>query len=119
MTANLNVTNPARKKRVLSVASNPSTSMVTGWPVGFWWAELTHRYRTFTESGREIESRSPEGGALAAPGLGAPRATGAGGRLFCRLLGREWRRTRDSKSRAGGHGSARPAPRRARGGPAE
>jgi hypothetical protein len=64
MSANVNVTNAARKKKVLLVAANPSTSTVTGWPVGFWWAELTHPYWAFTEAGYTVEIRSPKGGAL-------------------------------------------------------
>jgi len=35
--ANLNVTKPSAKKKVLMVVANPSTSKTTGWPVGFWW----------------------------------------------------------------------------------
>lgn len=35
-------------KRVLLVASNPAVSARTGWPIGFWWAELTHPYWEFT-----------------------------------------------------------------------
>lgn len=72
MSANTNVTNPARKKKVLLVAANPSTSTVTGWPVGFWWAELTHPYQAFTEAGWEVEVRSPAGGDLAADGFSDP-----------------------------------------------
>ena len=72
MSANRNVTNPARKKKALLVAANPSTSTVTGWPVGFWWAELTHPYWTLTEAGWEVEIRSPEGGDLAADGYSDP-----------------------------------------------
>jgi hypothetical protein len=47
---NLNPTNPDRPKRVAIVISNPSLSTTTGWPVGFWWAELTHPYFHFTEA---------------------------------------------------------------------
>lgn len=72
MSANVNVTSPSRKKKILLVAANPSTSTVTGWPVGFWWAELTHPYWTFTEAGYDVEIRSPEGGALAADSYSDP-----------------------------------------------
>lgn len=72
MSANRNVTNPARRRKVLLVAANPSTSTVTGWPVGFWWAELTHPFWTFTEAGWDVEIRSPEGGDLAADGYSDP-----------------------------------------------
>ena len=37
-----NVVDPARRKRVAIVIANPATSTTTGWPVGFWWSELTH-----------------------------------------------------------------------------
>ena len=50
-----------RKKTVLMIAANPDTSPVTGWPVGFWWAELTHPYWVFTEAGYEIDIVSPKG----------------------------------------------------------
>lgn len=72
MSANVNVTNAARKKKILLVAANPSTSTVTGWPVGFWWAELTHPYWAFTEAGYTVEIRSPKGGALVADGFSDP-----------------------------------------------
>src|SRR4030095_3141231 len=64
MAANVNVTNPSARKRVLLIAANPSTSRTAGWPIGFWWAELTHSYWMFTEAGYEVEIRSPNGGAL-------------------------------------------------------
>lgn len=57
-------TDPARTKRVLVVASNPTTSDVTGWPVGFWWSELTHPFWAFTEAGYDVTIASPDGGAL-------------------------------------------------------
>jgi len=72
MSANLNLTNPAARKRILLVAANPSTSKTTGWPVGFWWAELTHPYWVFTEAGYEVEIRSPLGGPLQADGYSDP-----------------------------------------------
>jgi putative intracellular protease/amidase len=71
MSANLNVASPKRK-RILMVVANPSTSRTTGWPVGFWWAELTHPYWTFTEAGYDVEIRSPDGGALAGDGYSDP-----------------------------------------------
>ena len=72
MSANTNVTNPNRKKKILLVAANPATSTVTQWPVGFWWAELTHPYWAFVEAGYEVETRSPKGGALEADGFSDP-----------------------------------------------
>ena len=59
-------------KKVLIIAANPGTSPTTGWPVGFWWAELTHPYWTFIEAGYEVEIRSPDGGALVADGFSDP-----------------------------------------------
>lgn len=54
----------SQPKRVLMIAANPSVSTVTQWPVGFWWAELTHPYWTFTEAGYQVEIRSVDGGEL-------------------------------------------------------
>ncbi len=72
MSANANVTNPTSPKRILLIAANPAISPTTGWPVGFWWAELTHPYWAFTEAGYAVEIRSPAGGALAADGYSDP-----------------------------------------------
>jgi putative intracellular protease/amidase len=72
MSANANVTDPSNKKKVLLIAANPATSPTTGWPIGFWWAELTHPYWAFTEAGYEVEIRSPQGGALQADGFSDP-----------------------------------------------
>jgi putative intracellular protease/amidase len=44
------------------VIANPAVSTTTGWPVGFWWSELTHPYLAFEEAGYEVEVFSPEGG---------------------------------------------------------
>ena len=68
-----NVTNPKHKKRVAIVISNPATSSTTGWPVGFWWSELTHPYFAFTEAGYEVEVFSPAGGKCEADGMSDPR----------------------------------------------
>lgn len=70
MAATIDVHGPA--KRVLMVVSNPSTSEQTGWPIGFWWAELTHPYWEFTEVGYEVTIASPDGGALAADSFSDP-----------------------------------------------
>jgi putative intracellular protease/amidase len=51
-------------KRILMIASNPGVSPVTGWPVGFWWGELTHPFWAFTEAGYEVDIVSPKGGDL-------------------------------------------------------
>lgn len=53
-------------KRVLMIVANPATSPTTGWPVGFWWAEVTHPYWTFSEAGYEVDIVSPKGGDLMA-----------------------------------------------------
>lgn len=70
MSANIN--NATAAKKILIIAANPSTSTVTGWPVGFWWSELTHPYWAFVEAGYEVELRSPKGGALVADSYSDP-----------------------------------------------
>ncbi|MBX7183199.1 MAG: type 1 glutamine amidotransferase domain-containing protein [Bacteroidia bacterium] len=52
------------KGKILMVASSPSISKQTGWPIGFWAAELTHPMRVFQEAGYEIELASTQGGKL-------------------------------------------------------
>ena len=52
------------KGKILMVASSPSVSKQTGWPIGFWIAELTHPLRVFQEAGYEIKLVSTEGGKL-------------------------------------------------------
>jgi putative intracellular protease/amidase len=59
-------------KRILIIAANPATSPTTGWPVGFWWAELTHPYWIFSEAGYAVDIASPKGGDLAADGYSDP-----------------------------------------------
>ena len=67
-----NVVNPKKKKRVAIVIANPAVSTTTGWPVGFWWAELTHPYYVLTEAGYEVEVFSPEGGKCEADAMSSP-----------------------------------------------
>jgi putative intracellular protease/amidase len=69
---NVNPTNPNKPKRVAIVISNPGVSTTTKWPVGFWWAELTHPYFHFTEVGYEVEIFSPDGGACTADAMSNP-----------------------------------------------
>ena len=66
-----NVARPGR--RVAIVLANPAVSSTTGWPVGFWWSELTHPYFFLTEAGYEVELFSPEGGVCRADAMSDPR----------------------------------------------
>ena len=68
-----NVVNTKARKRVAIVISNPAVSTTTGWPVGFWWSELTHPYLAFSEQGYEIEVFSPDGGTCEADAMSDPR----------------------------------------------
>ena len=54
------------------VASSPTVSKQTGWPIGFWAAELTHPLRVFQEAGYEVELASTEGGKLEMDGYSDP-----------------------------------------------
>ncbi|MBQ0931826.1 type 1 glutamine amidotransferase domain-containing protein [Ideonella sp. 4Y16] len=67
-----NVLNPQRRQRVAMVIANPAVSTTTGWPVGFWWSELTHPYHAFVEVGYEVEVFSPMGGACTADAMSDP-----------------------------------------------
>jgi putative intracellular protease/amidase len=62
MSAEINVTNPAKPKHVLMVIANPATSTTLGIPVGFWGAELAHAWNAFKEVSYEITVASPDGG---------------------------------------------------------
>jgi putative intracellular protease/amidase len=61
-----------RDRKILLLASNPTTSALTGWPIGFWWSELTHPYWTLTEAGYHVDIVSPDGGPLAGDGYSDP-----------------------------------------------
>lgn len=60
------------KGKILMVASSPSVSKQTGWPIGFWMAELTHPLRVFQEAGYEVDLVSTEGGKLEMDGYSNP-----------------------------------------------
>ena len=70
MAATIDIT--GTPKRVLVVASNPAVSEQTGWPIGFWWGELTHPYWEFIERGYEVTIASPKGGTIVADGFSDP-----------------------------------------------
>jgi len=72
MSGNVNATPPTAQRRVVIIAANPTVSTHTGWPIGFWWAELTHPYHVFEQAGYAIEIRSPAGGRLEADGYSDP-----------------------------------------------
>lgn len=68
-----NVAHKSSPKRVAIVIANPAVSTTTGWPVGFWWSELTHPYHAFHEAGYEVEIFSPSGGKCEPDGMSDPR----------------------------------------------
>jgi putative intracellular protease/amidase len=71
--ASVDILNPDRPRRIVIVASNPAVSGQTGWPIGFWWAELSHPFLEFAERSYEVDIASPEGGALEADAYSDPR----------------------------------------------
>lgn len=60
------------KGKILMVASSPDQSSQTGWPIGFWAAELTHPLLVFKEAGYEVELVSTKGGKLEMDGYSNP-----------------------------------------------
>ena len=60
------------KGKILMVASSPTVSKQTGWPIGFWAAELTHPLHVFQEAGYEVEIASTEGGKIVMDGYSNP-----------------------------------------------
>lgn len=70
---NSNPVNAKLPKRVAIVIANPAQSTTTGWPVGFWWSELSHPYLAFTDKGYEVEIFSPDGGKCDADAMSDPR----------------------------------------------
>ncbi len=68
-----NPVNAKAPRRIAMVISNPAVSTTTGWPVGFWWSELSHPYLAFTEKGYRVEVFSPDGGRCVADAMSDPR----------------------------------------------
>ncbi len=52
------------KAKILLIAANPAVSKQTGWPIGYWAAELTHPYHEFASAGYDITIASPKGGKI-------------------------------------------------------
>jgi putative intracellular protease/amidase/esterase/lipase len=64
--------NAGNNGKVLMIASNPSVSATTGWPIGVWFAELTHPYWVFNEAGYTVDIASLEGGEIKFDGFSDP-----------------------------------------------
>jgi len=69
----LNPVSREHPRRVAIVLANPAVSSTTGWPVGFWWSELSHPYYMLTEAGYAVEVFSPNGGRCEPDSLSDPR----------------------------------------------
>lgn len=52
----------AANGKIVIIAGSPTTSGVTGWPIGAWAAEVTHPYYEFVSAGYTVEFASPGGG---------------------------------------------------------
>lgn len=59
--------------KIVMVLSSPTISQQTGWPIGFWAAELTHPLHVFQEAGYEVTFASTEGGAVRMDNYSDPR----------------------------------------------
>jgi putative intracellular protease/amidase len=55
------------------IVANPAVSPITGWPIGFWAAELTHPWLEFVQAGYEIDLASPQGGKTIVDSYSDPR----------------------------------------------
>lgn len=60
------------KGKILMVASSPTISDQTGWPIGFWASELTHPLHVFLEAGYEVDLASTDGGEVKMDGYSNP-----------------------------------------------
>lgn len=73
MAATISMLNPDNPRRILIIASNPTISQQTGWPIGAWAAEVIHPYWEFTEKGYHVTIASPDGGKVALDTWSDPR----------------------------------------------
>lgn len=64
--------NAGNNGKVLLIASNPSVSKQTGWPIGVWAAEVIHPYWEFSVAGYSVDIASPEGGEIKIDGFSDP-----------------------------------------------
>lgn len=64
--------NAGNNGKVLMIASNKAVSEQTGWPIGVWYAELTHPFWVFNEAGYTVDIASPDGGELYFDGFSDP-----------------------------------------------
>lgn len=60
------------KGKILLIASNPSISQQTGWPIGVWAAEVVHPYWEFIMAGYAVDIASPLGGEVKIDGFSDP-----------------------------------------------
>lgn len=56
--------NAGHNGKILMIASNKSVSQQTGWPIGVWYAELSHPYWVFSDAGYTVDIASLDGGEL-------------------------------------------------------
>jgi putative intracellular protease/amidase len=63
----------SKRPNILMVVANPKISTTTGWPVGFWAAELTHPYYGFRRVRYDVTVASPDGGKVELDALSDPR----------------------------------------------
>jgi putative intracellular protease/amidase len=75
MTATIDRTT-SKTRSILMVVANPAVSEMTGWPIGFWAAEMVHPWYAFREVGYEVTLASPDGGKVQIDALSDPRDEG-------------------------------------------
>lgn len=58
--------------RIVLMIANPTTSELTGWPIGYWLSELAHPFWEFTKAGFDITLASPDGGPVVYDAMSDP-----------------------------------------------